>query len=327
MFRILFMFIILISLHSCAQEKKDSDIKNNNESINAINLKNNVQMKTYNPLSKEEEKIIIKKGTEYPFTGEYTKKKDKGTYLCRQCNSPLYSSSDKFESECGWPSFDDEINGAVNRRTDTDGKRTEILCANCGAHLGHVFEGEGFTDKNIRHCVNSISLRFLPKEINFIPERAIYAGGCFWGVEYYMNNNPGVLSTTVGYINGKTDNPTYEEVCSHSTEHAEAIEIFFDPTVTSFNKLAKLFFEIHDFTQVNRQGPDVGDQYRSAIFYLSNNQKQIADSLVNILTNKGYKVATEITAAKVFWPAENYHQDYYEKKGGIPYCHSKREVF
>ena len=324
MFRNILIFILFISMTSCAQE--NSNLVDNNEEVNSIQIKKTT-MKAYNPLTKEEQKVILQKGTEYPFSGEYTKKKEKGTYLCRQCNAPLYNSTDKFESECGWPSFDDEIKGAVLRKPDSDGNRTEILCVNCGAHLGHVFEGEKLTDKNIRHCVNSISLRFIPKEISTIPERAIFAGGCFWGVEYYMNNNPGVLSTTVGYINGKTDNPTYEDVCSHTSGHAEAIEIFFDPNIISFEKLAKLFFEIHDFTQVNRQGPDVGDQYRSAIFYLSENQKQIADSLVRVLDNKGYKVATEILAAKVFWPAEKYHQDYYEKKGGIPYCHAKKIVF
>lgn len=324
MFRNILMFIIFISMTSCAQENSGSIDKN--KEVNSTQIKNST-MKAYNPLTKEEQKVILQKGTEYPFSGEYTKKKEKGTYLCRQCNAPLYNSTDKFESECGWPSFDDEIKGAVLRKPDADGNRTEILCVNCVAHLGHVFEGEGLTDKNIRHCVNSISLKFIPKEISIIPERAIFAGGCFWGVEYYMNNNPGVLLTTVGYINGKTDNPTYEDVCSHTTGHAEAIEIFFDPNIITFEKLAKLFFEIHDFTQVNRQGPDVGDQYRSAIFYLSDKQKQIADSLVRVLDNKDYKVATEISAAKVFWPAEKYHQDYYEKKGGIPYCHAKKTVF
>ena len=324
MFRNILILILFISMTSCAQENSNS-IENNKE-VNTTQIKNST-MKAYNPLTKEEQKVILQKGTEYPFSGEYTKKKEKGTYLCRQCNAPLYNSNDKFESECGWPAFDDEIKGAVLRKIDADGSRTEILCANCGAHLGHVFEGEGLTDNNIRHCVNSISLKFIPKEISTIPERAIFAGGCFWGVEYYMNNNPGVLSTTVGYINGKTDNPTYEDVCSHTTGHAEAIEIFFDPNIITFEKLAKLFFEIHDFTQVNRQGPDVGDQYRSAIFYLSEKQKQIADSLVRVLDNKGYKVATEISAAKVFWPAEKYHQDYYEKKGGVPYCHARKTVF
>jgi peptide methionine sulfoxide reductase msrA/msrB len=280
-----------------------------------------------NPLTEFEEKVILYKYTERPFSGLYTENKQKGTYLCRHCNEPLYRSADKFDSQCGWPSFDDEIQGAVKRIPDADGHRTEIVCGLCGGHLGHVFEGEGLTPKNTRHCVNSVSMHFVPAEIKKKPERALFAGGCFWGVEYYLANLPGVYSVVSGYTGGSKENPTYEEVCSGTSGHAEAVEVFFDPEQTSYEKLAKTFFEIHDFTQINRQGPDVGEQYRSAVFYLSSEQKNTCDSLIGILKDKGYKVATEISPASVFWKAESYHQQYYERKGGRPYCHSYTKVF
>ncbi len=281
----------------------------------------------YNKLTPEEENVIIRKGTERPFTGKYYQHNEKGVYVCKRCNAPLYRSDDKFDSQCGWPSFDDEIKEAVKRLPDPDGKRIEIVCANCGAHLGHVFKGEGFTSKNTRHCVNSISMNFIPAEKAKGTERAIFAAGCFWGVEYYFAKSKGVKSATVGYIGGKTDNPTYEEVSSHTTGHAEAVEVIFDPQKTTFEELAKLFFEIHDFTQVNRQGPDIGDQYRTEIFYTNENQKQTAEKLVKLLKSKGYKVATKITKASTFWKAEDYHQGYYDKKGATPYCHFRRKIF
>ena len=303
------VILILFSLTACSQNTK-SDMK-------------------FNPLTIEEARVIEHKGTEMPNTGKFVNHKEDGTYTCKRCGAELYSSNDKFDSHCGWPSFDDEIDGAVQRVPDRDGRRTEIVCANCGGHLGHIFKGEGYTPKDTRHCVNSISLNFTSKEQNVIEktETAIFAGGCFWGVEYYMEKHPGVISVTSGYTGGKTKNPTYEEVCSKKTGHVEAVEVVFDPSKTTYEDVAKLFFEIHDPTQVDRQGPDYGEQYRSEIFYLNSDQKQIAEKLIKTLQGNGYKVATKVTMASEFYKAENYHQNYYSNKGTLPYCHGYTKRF
>lgn len=302
---ILFTLVaLLFSLYACNQSKTDAMEEYSG------NLKS---------LTPEEERVIVNKGTESPFSGEYYASNESGTYTCKRCGAGLYRSDDKFDSGCGWPSFDDEIEGAVARTIDADGYRTEITCANCGAHLGHVFEGEGFTGKDTRHCVNSISLNFIPEETE--TGRALFASGCFWGTEYHFSKIPGVISTTVGYTGGTTDNPTYREVCSGKTGHAETVEVIYHKNQVSFEELAKLFFETHDPSQVNRQGPDIGTQYRSEIFYLDDAQKHTAEKLVGSLKDKGLKVATKITPAGKFYKAENYHQDYYDNTGGTPYCH------
>lgn len=282
---------------------------------------------TPRPLSAEEQRVIIEKGTEIPFTGKYTSFDAMGTYTCRACGAELYRSADKFDSRCGWPSFDDEITGAVKRIADPDGRRTEIVCAKCNGHLGHVFTGEQMTDKNTRHCVNSISLQFIPDEKKVVLDTAIFAGGCFWGVEHLMKKEVGVVSVESGYIGGKSANPTYEDVCSGKSGHAEATLITFDPKRVSYETLAKRFFEIHDPTQVGGQGPDKGDQYRSEIFYTSAAQRATAEKLIAVLQTKGMKVATKVTSASEFYPAEDYHQNYYTRKGTQPYCHVYRKLF
>ena len=297
-------FIFLILGNSLAQNKMD-----------------------YNKLTKEEEKILIHKSTEAPFSGNYLNNKAIGTYVCKQCNNPLFSSEHKFDSNCGWPSFDDMIPGAVLQERDPDEQRTEILCSHCGGHLGHVFLGEGFTEKNTRHCVNSLSMIFIPEKNNNNMEKVYFAGGCFWGTEHHFKKANGVISTSVGYIGGNKLNPSYEEVCSGSTGHAEVVEVEYNPEITDFKDLARLFFEIHDFTQVDGQGPDIGEQYRTEIFYTNDSQKDNAKKLINILEEKGYIVATKLTEANKYWKAEDYHQDYYEKTGKSPYCHIYKKTF
>lgn len=316
-------------------------------------------MKKYTlpPLTKKEEAILFQKHTEYPGTGEFLNNKRAGTYVCRNCGSPLYESSSKFDSSCGWPSFDEEIPGRVQRKPDADGSRTEILCANCGGHLGHVFFGEGFTQRNTRHCVNSLSMSFVP-EGQPLPEvkpgkltaiesatsstvdgatlaptmaggtldvkkqtaQAIFAGGCFWGVEHILGQAPGVLAAESGYSGGTKPNPTYEEVCTGKTGHAEAVRVTYDPSVTNYEALARLFFELHDPTQLDRQGPDIGSQYRSIIFYATPDEKSVAEKLSGLLKAKGYDVVTAVQPVQPFYPAEEYHQDFIVKHPNRP-CH------
>lgn len=277
-----------------------------------------------NKLTDAERKVIIGKGTEAPYTGKFTDATAGGLYTCKQCDAPLYRSQDKFVSSCGWPSFDDEIDGAVTRTPDADGRRTEITCTRCGGHLGHIFAGEGLTPKNVRHCVNSISMNFVPTEDL---DTAVFAGGCFWGVEHLMQKQSGVLSVTSGYSGGSIANPTYKQVCSGNTGHIECVEVVFNTKKVNYETLAKLFFEIHDPTQVGGQGPDMGSQYVSAVFYNSPQQRIEAQKLIDTLKIKGYKVATKLTPLQKFYPAEDYHQDYYNKKGSQPYCHAYTKRF
>lgn len=309
----IFLYIILLTniMGACAQ--------NNN------NNKENKMMK-FNKLTQAEKDVIVHKGTERPYSGEYLNNEEEGTYVCKRCDAPLYYSKDKFDANCGWPSFDDEIAGSVKRVMDADGRRTEIICNNCDAHLGHVFLGEQFTDKNTRHCVNSISLKFIPKKDENI-EKAYFASGCFWGTEYFFMKAPGVIQTTVGYMGGNTKNPTYEEVSTGKTGHLEATEVVYDSSKITYGDLVRLFFETHDFTQIDGQGPDIGSQYLSAIFYNDEEKRAIAEKYKNLLIEKGYRVATKLKPSVQFWKAEDYHQQYYEHKGSTPYCHVYTKIF
>ena len=282
----------------------------------------------WNTLTPAEAHIIEQAGTEKPFSGEYDAHYANGLYLCRRCNAPLYRSLDKFKSGCGWPSFDDELPGAVKRLPDPDGRRVEIRCQACDGHLGHVFSGEHHTDKNLRHCVNSLSIRFVTIEQLFekiehnkLPfDYVIVAGGCFWGVEYFFEQEPGVIATSVGYIGGHVDNPAYQQVCTGDTGHVEAVAVFFDPKHTSVEKLYALFFDIHDATQKDGQGPDIGPQYHSAIFYRNDSQKQAAQKAMQNIPH----CATLLHPMQKFWPAEEYHQHYFSYRKKPPTCHYRR---
>ncbi|KTC92146.1 bifunctional methionine sulfoxide reductase B/A protein [Legionella cincinnatiensis] len=270
------------------------------------------------PLAK---RVICEKATEYPHTGAYNVLVTQGTYLCRRCGLALFRGSSQFSSGCGWPSFDDNVVHAVKQIPDSDGRRMEILCARCDAHLGHVFTGEYFTQKNLRHCVNSASIDFVADNQVLDTEEAILAGGCFWGVDHFLKQIPGVLRVEVGYTGGVTLDPSYEQICQGNTGHYEAVRVIFDRDKTDYHHVLKRFFEIHDPTQKSGQGPDIGQQYQSAIFYYNQEQLDEAELLIQILQKKGYEVATRLFPVQTFWPAEEYHQDYYAKHRKAPYCH------
>ncbi len=305
-----FIIILFLAVSVVAEEKKDG-----------------IMEKKFRELTKEEKRVIIDKGTEMPFTGKYNDFFEDGYYHCKQCDERLYKSKDKFQTGCGWPGFDDELPGAVLRKEDADGVRTEILCKNCGAHLGHVFIGERMTPKNTRHCVNSVSLVFKPEKETDNLKKAYFAGGCFWGVEYQMERKKGVIDAVSGYMGGLFKNPTYRDVVYGKTAHLETVEVLYDSSLISYEELTKFFFEIHDPTQENGQGPDIGDQYKSVIFYQNEEEKAVIEKLINILKSKGYDVVTELKPVTEFWKAEDYHQDYYQKNKKYPYCHRYEKKF
>jgi len=276
-------------------------------------------------LTPEQYRILRRKGTERAFAGIYNDHSKPGLYVCAACGNPLFSSETKYDHGTGWPSFTDVARpGAVSLHEDRSYlmNRTEVRCAACGSHLGHVFD-DGPPPTGRHYCINSAALDFKPAGAEEKAARggktetAMFAAGCFWGVEDKFRRVPGVLSTEVGYTGGRTKNPTYKQVCSDTTGHAEAVRLVFDPERVSYEELVRLFFKLHDPTQLNRQGPDVGSQYRSAVFTLDKTQEETARRVKSELDRSGAfgrAIVTEILPAAEFTPAEEYHQQYFEKR-------------
>ena len=318
-------------------------------------------------LTPEQYKVTQKEGTEPAFRNEYWDNHQAGIYVDVVSGEPLFSSLDKFESGTGWPSFTRPLDPA-NVTTKTDRTfwmtRTEVRSKHADSHLGHVFD-DGPAPTGQRFCMNSASMRFVPVEKleeegygQYLPlfgkpapagdaakpagavkpaasktstgrrEVAVLAGGCFWGMEEILRGIPGVVETIAGYTGGTTPNATYEDVHTGRTGHAESVRIVFDPDKLSYEDLLGWFFRMHDPTTPNRQGNDVGTQYRSAIFYENDEQKRIAEKVKASVDASGKwkrPITTEIVAATEFWPAEDYHQNYLQKHPGGYTCHYLRD--
>jgi len=282
-------------------------------------------------LTPEQYRIMRLKGTEAAFSAQcpLPPKGGKGIYQCAGCGTDLFRYDEKFESGTGWPSFwqpVSELNIKLLSDNSMGMHRVEAECSRCGAHLGNVFD-DGPPPTGKRYCINALALRLAVKE-KLKYEKATFAAGCFWGVEAAFSEliGKGVISVTSGYTGGNFPDPTYEDVCSGKTGHAEAVEIVFDPKVVSYDKLLAVFWSIHDPTTPDRQGPDRGSQYRSAIFFHTPEEEKLAkESKERLDRSKKYKdrIVTEIVRAGEFYPAEEYHQQYYKKQGIKPACRIK----
>lgn len=303
-------------------------------------------------LTPEQYRIVRENGTELPFKNAFYNNKKPGLYVDVVSNKPLFSSKDKFDSGTGWPSFTKPIfESEIVEKADLSlgVTRTEVRSKTANSHLGHVFN-DGPGEKGLRYCINSGSLKFIPLEdfdkmgysqyFSLFDDKdfkeakmksvevALLGGGCFWGVEEVIRKIKGVIDVAVGYSGGTLEDPKYENIKTGTTGHAEVVLIKYDPQLISYAEILGYFFRLHDPTTLNRQGNDVGTQYRSVIFYYNKKQKEVAEQIKE-KTNKSGKwkspVVTDIVAAKEFWPAEDYHQDYLQKNPQGYTCHFLRD--
>ncbi len=326
-----------IATGACIGDDKESSMKNNPKSPSRYS-KLGYDLTPPTPerlkellktLTAEQVAVTQRAATERAGCGVLLHEKRAGLFVCVVCGLPLFKSGAKFESGTGWPSFFDPLSPehvVVHSDESLGMVRDEIVCGRDGAHLGHVFD-DGPPPSGKRYCLNSAALKFIadgeplpPESKPIVTQTAYFAGGCFWGVEDEFSAIDGVMDAESGYMNGTTTNPTYKQVCSGTTGHAESVKIVFDPARVTYGHLLELFFGMIDPTTRDRQGPDIGSQYRSGVFTVSDEQAAQARTYVDEMAKSprfaGRKIATIVEPAKPFWPAEAYHQDYHLKNGG-----------
>ena len=324
--KIAYLFLIVLSFSACGQNKENGNKLETPKEVTIFKTPDEWK-KT---LTTEQYAVLREKETEKPFTGKLLYNKEKGVYKCAGCGAELFSDDMKFDSHCGWPSFDKEIEGGKIKKISDNSfgmKRTEIVCAKCGGHLGHLFD-DGPTKTGMRYCVNSAALNFeketvKPMVLSNENDTIVLGGGCYWCVEAVYEQLDGVIKVTSGFSGGRIANPTYKEVCMGNTGHAEVVEIIYNKNKISLDEILKVFFTVHDPTTLNRQGADEGEQYRSVIFYRNQQQYNVSKSIIESLNkNKVYDhpVVTALNPFTAFYIAEDYHQDYYSMNKEKPYC-------